>query len=68
MKCSMLCSTDMVLQSVQWMFAVNKKFTYRTSSTYVACPTQVCTVGIHSVYNYCVPYRFGMLIMRTAKC
>ena len=30
--------------------------------------TQIHTVGIHSAYNYCVPYRFGTLIMRTAKC
>ena len=54
--------------TVSYIVAVNKKFTYRASSTYVVRITQVRTIGAHSAYNYCVPYRFGTLIMRTAKC
>ena len=49
--------------------AVNKKFTYRTSTTCVVrINPQVRTVGVHSGYNYCIPYRLGMLIMCTVKC
>ena len=41
----------------------------RVYGTSIVSPTQVCTVGVHSVYNYCVLYRFvRSLIMRTAKC
>ena len=54
MYCTCMCSSSHWVSTV----AVNQKFTSRTSSPSVVRPTQVRTIGVHSAYNYCVPYRF----------